>query len=109
MNQELLIPSVHSRTGDTPGRSLNQARDHQFVIGEPVYSGGTGDAISPGEAFLAGISACGGMLVERRARETGVPLRWAEAWIEGQRLRSDTSWYTAIELRFRFAGPTAEQ
>ena len=109
MNDELLITSVHSRTGAAPGRSSNVARGHEFVIGEPVYSGGTGEDISPGEAFLGGISACGVLMVERLARESGVPLRAAEVWIEGRRLRGDPSWYTAIDLRFRLDGPTGEQ
>lgn len=106
---ELLITRVHSRTGETAGRSVNMAREHPFVIGEPAYAGGTGEEISPGEAFLGGISACGVMMIERRAGETDVPLRGVEAWIEGRRLTSDPSWYTAIELRFRLPGATAEQ
>jgi uncharacterized OsmC-like protein len=108
MNDELLITRVHSRT-DVPGRSRNEARGHEFVIGEPVYAGGSGEEISPGEAFLGGISACGVMLIERRAREIGVPLRLAEATIEGTRLQSDPTWYTSIDLRFRLSGATREQ
>ena len=104
-----LITRVHSRTGDVAGRSVNVARDHTFVIGEAVASGGTGEEISPGEAFLGGISACGVMLVERRARETGLELRRAEAWIEGRRRPSDPSWYTEIDLRFRLHGATPDQ
>jgi len=49
------------------------------------------------------------LLVERRAEETGVPLRVAEAWIDGMRRRSDTSWYARVDLRFRLAGPSREQ
>jgi uncharacterized OsmC-like protein len=109
MSEELLITRVLSRTDDVPGRSVNEARDVRFVIGEPAYAGGTGEDISPGEAFLAGISACGVMLVQRRARETGVAVRGVEASIEGARLASDTSWYTAIDLRFRVLGASGEQ
>jgi uncharacterized OsmC-like protein len=109
MSEELLFTRVRSQTSDVPGRSLNEARERKFVIGEPVYAGGTGDEISPGEAFLGGISACGVMMLERRARETGVSLRHAQASIEGTRLASDTSWYTAIDLRFRLAGPSQEE
>lgn len=108
MSDELLITRVRSRT-DTPGRSVNEARGHDFVIGEPVYAGGSGEEISPGEAFLGGISACGVMLVDRRARETGDPLRRVEATIEGARQPSDPSWYTAIDLRFRLEGATPER
>ena len=109
MDEELLLTTVHSRTSGVPGRSLNAARGHHFVIDGSAASGGPAEEITPGEAFLSGISACGVLLVETRAAETGVPLRVAEAWIEGARLRSDTSRYARVNLRFRLAGPTREQ
>src|SRR5262249_14353642 len=80
---------------------VSQVRNHHFVIDEPAHGGGSGEEITPAESFLAGISACGVLLVERRAQEAGVDLRKADAWIEGARLRSDTSWFTRIDLRFR--------
>ena len=109
MSQELLITSIHSSTSGDPGRSLNQARSHHFVIDEPARSGGPGEEITPAESFLAGISACGVLIVERRAQETGIALRRAEAWIDGARQTSDTSWFTRIDMRFRLAGPRQEE
>jgi uncharacterized OsmC-like protein len=109
VDDDLLVTSVHSRTSGVPGRSLNSARSHHFVIDGSPSSGGLGEEITPGEAFLSGISACGVLLVERGALDAGVPLREAEAWIEGARRRSDTSSYARIDLRFRLAGPTREQ
>lgn len=109
MSDELLVTSVHSILSGLPGRSLNQARTNRFVIDEPAHSGGPGERITPGESFLAGISACGVMLVEGKALQSGIALAKAEAWIDGVRLRSDTSWFTRIDLRFRLTGPTQEE
>ncbi|HKA51438.1 MAG TPA: hypothetical protein VKK19_17800, partial [Candidatus Dormibacteraeota bacterium] len=71
MSDELLLTKVRSSTSGVPGRSLNQVRNHHFVIDEPAHGGGSGEEITPAESFLAGISACGVLLVERRAQETG--------------------------------------
>jgi uncharacterized OsmC-like protein len=109
MSDELLVTAVHSRTSGVPGRSLNDARGHHFVIDGSAASGGPAEEITPGEAFLSGISACAVLLVERRAEETGVPLRVAEAWIDGVRRQSDTSRYEHVDLRLRLDGPTREQ
>jgi|SRR5215469_5350266 len=109
MSDEVLLTKVRSSTSGVQGHSLNQARNHLFVIDEPAHGGGPGEEITPAESFLAGISACGVLLVERRAQEAGVDLRKADAWIEGARLRTDTSWFTRIDLRFRLSGPRQEE
>jgi uncharacterized OsmC-like protein len=109
MAEELLHTSVHSRTSGVPGRSLNDARTHHFVIDGSAAGGGPAEEITPGEAFLSGISACAVLLVESRAAATEVPLRVAEAWIDGVRRRSDTSRYERIDLRFRLDGPDRGQ
>lgn len=106
MNDELLVTAVHSRTSGVRGRSLNDVRMHHFVIDA---SGDEAEEITPAEAFLSGISACGVTMLERVAAERGVPLGVAEAWIEGARRRSDTSQFARMDLRFRLAGPTREQ
>jgi uncharacterized OsmC-like protein len=109
VSEDLLVTAVHSRTSGVHGRSLNDARGHHFVIDGSAASGGPAEEITPGEAFLSGISACGVLLVESRAAATGVPLRVAEAWIEGARRPADTSRYVRVDLRFRLTGPTREQ
>ena len=109
MDEELLVTAVDSRTSGVPGRSLNSARGHHFVIDGSATGGGPAEEITPGEAFLSGISACGVLLVESRAAATGVPLRVAEARIEGMRRPSDTSTYARVDLQFRLTGPTREQ
>ncbi len=108
-DDELVINRVRSSSTATPGRALNQVRDHQLVIDEPAHLGGPGEQITPAEAFLAGVSACGVLLVQGRARDTGVRLDRIEAAIEGVRHRSDTSVFQRIEIHFRLAGPTQRE
>ena len=105
-SQDLVVNRVHSTSTATPGRALNQVRTHQLVIDEPTHLGGPGEQITPAEAFLAGVSACGVLLVQGRARDLGVRLEEVEATIEGIRLRSDTSVFQRIEIRFLLAGPS---
>src|ERR1700686_5635670 len=103
---ELVVTRVHSASTSTPGRAINKVRDHQLVIDEPTHLGGPGEQITPAEAFLAGVSACGVLLVQGRARDTGVRLDKVEATIEGVRHRSDTSVFQRIEIGFRLSGPS---
>jgi uncharacterized OsmC-like protein len=105
-----LTTTVRSYTTGTPGRCLNQARHHHFVIDGSSHGGGPAEEVTPGEAFLAGISGCGVLLVESNARRDGLPLRRAEAIIESSRNEADTSTFTSIAIHFRLAGvdePTA--
>src|ERR1700736_5896563 len=106
---DLVINRVHSASTSTPGRAINKVRDHELVIDEPTHLGGPGEQITPAEAFLAGVSACGVLLVQGRARDAGVRLEKVEATIEGVRHRSDTSTFQRIEIRFRLSGPSQAQ
>jgi uncharacterized OsmC-like protein len=103
-SEDLVVNRVHSTSTATAGRALNQVRTHQLVIDEPTHLGGPGEQITPAEAFLAGVSACGVLLVQGRARDTGVRLETVEATIEGTRHRSDTSVFQRIEIKFRLKG-----
>ncbi len=106
--QEELRTNVVS-TIAAPGRSLNRARGHVFVVDGPPHHGGPGEELTPAELFLAGVSACGALLVEAHARETGVPLRGAEVTIDGVR-RADAPWqFVRVDLRFRLDGPSRKQ
>lgn len=61
--------SVTSVNTEVYGRTLNTARHNHFVIDSP---NGAGEALGTGEAFLAGISACGVTLVEGAAKAEGL-------------------------------------
>jgi uncharacterized OsmC-like protein len=107
--EDLVVNRVHSVTTATPGRAVNQVRNHQLVIDEPTHLGGPGEQVTPAEAFLAGVSACGVLLVQGRARDAGVRLDSVEADIEAVRHRSDTSVFQRIDMRFRLSGPTRSE
>jgi uncharacterized OsmC-like protein len=104
--EELVINRVHSSSTGTPGRSINEIRNHQLVIDEPTHLGGPGEEITPADAFVAGVSACGVLLVQGRARDTEIRLDRIDVDLEAVRSRSDTSVFQRIEMRFRLSGPT---
>lgn len=104
MADELLVNEVRSQTIGIPGRSLNSARTNHFVIDEPKRYGGPGEAPTPAEAFLAGVSACGVLLVETFAREEELPLARATATIRGIRTAADPATFREITIRFELEG-----
>src|SRR5436309_15689338 len=105
-NDDLVVNRVHSASTATPGRSINRVRDRQLVIDEPTHLGGPGEEVTPADAFLAGVSACGVLLVQGRARDTAVRLENIEVELEAVRHRSDTSVFQRIDMTFRLACPT---
>jgi uncharacterized OsmC-like protein len=104
MAEELLVTRVSSRSIGVAGRSVSNARHNHFVVDEPAYGGGPGEAVTPAEAFLAGVSACGVLLVESFARQDGVALAGVEASIEGVRTKADPSQFQKVTLRFTLRG-----
>ncbi|TMF84829.1 MAG: OsmC family protein [Chloroflexi bacterium] len=108
-NDDLVVNRVHSESTATPGRSISQVRDRELVIDEPTHLGGPGEEITPADAFLAGVSACGVLLVQGRARDTAVGLKKIDVNLEAVRHRSDTSVFQRIDMTFRLAGPSQAQ
>jgi uncharacterized OsmC-like protein len=106
MSDDLKIDSVRSISTETLGRTLNSARANHFVIDS---SSGPGEAVTSGEAFLAGISSCGVNVVSGAAQRGQVPLRRVEVEIDGVRSVQNTADFTRIDVRFFLAGPTAGQ
>ena len=106
MSQQLMVNTVHSSTTHVPGRALNSVGVHHFII-----DGSTApkEEITPVDAFLASISACGVHMVERFAAEGGTNLQRAEADIEGIRQTDDPSRFSEINLRFRLTGPSQSE
>lgn len=95
------IDTVRSGSSGVLGRSLNSARHQHFVLDSPS---GPNEAITNGEAFLAGISSCGVTLIEKHAHDTGVPLRSMEVVIEGIRSNAAPNRFQAIHVRFEMRG-----
>jgi|SRR5690606_40158018 len=106
--------AAQARSTDTFGRVLCSARNHHFVVDGPEQNGCPGEALNPGELFLAGVAACGVELVQVLAREQQLaPGRIAVA-IEGtmdrsRPVRQDLTVFNAVALRFELAGVTQAQ
>ncbi len=84
-----------------PGRALNTARNHHFVLDS---SSGPSEALTNSEAFLAGISSCGVTLIEKYAKQTGVPMTRIEVTISGTRSSTGPARFQGIEMRFEIHG-----
>jgi uncharacterized OsmC-like protein len=106
--------AVQARSTDTFGRVLCSARDQHFVVDGPAANGCPGEAVNPGELFLAGVAACGVELVQVIAKEQQLALKSIAAEITGsmdrsQPVRQDLSVFNAVALHFRIAGVTQSQ
>jgi uncharacterized OsmC-like protein len=114
VQQEVRQYELQARSTETFGRVLCSARTHHFVVDGPVQNGCPGEAITPGELFLAGIAACGVELVQVLARAQHVPLQAAAVAIRGvldpsNPVRPDLSLFNAVRLHFHLKGVTQEQ
>lgn len=109
MSNEERVTTVRSETSGTPGRSLNHARTNHFVVDEPTFAGGPGEAVTPEESFLTGVSACGVMLIEAFADEAGYPLEGVRCEIRGVRDPDDPADYKRVELDFILEGIPRDQ
>jgi uncharacterized OsmC-like protein len=101
-----IVNTVRSTSTHVPGRALNSAGVHHFVID------GTSDPheeITPVDAFLASISACAVHLVERFAAEANVPLQQVEVDIEGSRPRDEPHRFEYVSLSFMLTGVDHQQ
>jgi uncharacterized OsmC-like protein len=105
---------VSARSTDTFGRVLWSCRDQHFVADGPVWNGCPGEAVTPGELFLAGVATCGVELLQVLARADHVPLREASVEIAGELdpanpVRPDLNVFNSVTLSFRLGGVTEEQ
>ncbi len=105
---------VEARSTDTFGRVLCGCRNHHFVVDGPVQNGCPGEAVTPAEAFLAGVGACGVELLQVIARERGAPLQSARVAITAEMdranpVRADVALFNTVRLRFDLQGVTPEQ
>jgi uncharacterized OsmC-like protein len=103
--------AANARSTDTLGRVLCSARNHHFVIDGPAQAGFPGEALGPGEIFLAGVASCGVELVQALARDQGLPLTNVNVDITGMMdranpVRPDVSLFNSVELQFELAGVT---
>jgi uncharacterized OsmC-like protein len=105
---------ARAESTDVFGRVLCSIRQHHVVIDGPVQNGCPGEEVTPAEAFLAGVAACGVELIQVIARQQGVPLGSARVSIaamqdRGRPVRQDISLFNAVQLDIHLAGVTQEQ
>lgn len=106
--------AVDAHSTPTFGRVLCSARTHHFIIDGPVANGCPGEELTPPEAFLSGVAACGVELVQVIAREQSVPLRDVAVRIHAvvdrsRPVRPDVTVFNAVRLRFTLAGVSRDR
>ena len=102
---------ARARSTDVFGRVLVSCRDQHLVVDGPVDNGCPGEAITPGEAFLAAVAACGVELLQVIARDRDIGLGRVRAAIEGSIDRDhpvdpDHTVFNAVRLDLELEGVT---
>jgi uncharacterized OsmC-like protein len=103
---------VRARSTDVFGRVLCNARDHHFIIDGPVQNGCPGEEVTPPEAFLAGVAACGVELVHVIARDQGVSVGRVAATIKAtvdrsNQARADVTVFNTFRMHLTLGGTDA--
>jgi uncharacterized OsmC-like protein len=100
MPDNTITTTVRSASIGEPGRALNSARMHHFVLDSSTKP----EALSNTESFLAGISSCGVTLIENYAAANKVALTGLVAAISGVQDRADPTKFRQIEVSFELRG-----
>jgi uncharacterized OsmC-like protein len=100
---------VRSASTRTFGRVLLSARDQHLVVDGPAQNGCPGEAMTPAELFLGGVTACAAELVAVIAAEQGIGLEGVEAEMaatidRAHDVRADLTVFSRAVLRFVFHG-----
>ncbi|MFN2590282.1 MAG: OsmC family protein [Actinomycetota bacterium] len=106
--------AAEARSTQTFGRVLASARNHHVVVDGPVWNGCPGEAMTPGELFMASIATCAVELLEVIARAEEVPLEGSQVAIKGEvdpanPVRRDVTVFNRVDLRFDVRGVTQDQ
>ena len=106
--------AAQARSTETFGRVLCSCRDHHFVVDGPVWNGCPGEAITPGELFLAGVASCGVELLHVIARERDVGLRRVGVEVQGtidrsRPVRADLALFNSVRLDMELEGVSEQE
>ena len=100
------IDTVRSYSSGTPGRALNSARHNHFVLDSPS---GPNEALTNGEAFLAGVSSCGVTLIEKYALEQKIALKGMQVGIKGIRSNAEPNRFQRVDVSFEIWGVSQQE
>ena len=114
VDQEVREYRAEARSTDAFGRVLCNAREHHFVIDGPVWNGCPGEALTPGEAFMAAVAACGVELVEVIAEDQALEVGTVQVRIQGvvdkgNPVREDVTVFNRVRIDYEIGGVSEEQ
>lgn len=114
MGTEVRNYDAAARSTDVFGRVLCSAREQHFVIDGPAWNGCPAEALTPGEAFLAAVAACGVELVQVLAAADGLEIGAVEVSVHGvvepdDPVRDDMTVFNRVRMTFAIAGVTGAQ
>lgn len=98
MADRYINPKVTTVSTGIPGRHIWSARHNHVVIDDSAAHDGPGDAPGAGELFLAGITGCATLMMERLAKHSKLPLKRVEVSMEG-----------LIDTQAKYEGPAVFQ
>jgi uncharacterized OsmC-like protein len=108
MAERYIRPKVKTVSTGIPGRHIWSARHNHLVIDDSAAHQGPGDAPGAGELFLAGITGCATLMMERLARAANAPLKRVEvnmeAMIDTEARREGPAVFQSARLEFVMAG-----
>jgi uncharacterized OsmC-like protein len=84
-------------------------RDHHFIIDGPVQNGCPGEEVTPPEAFLSAVAACGVELVHVIAKEQSVQFDRVSVAVYGEldrskQKRADVTVLNEVRMTFELSG-----
>jgi uncharacterized OsmC-like protein len=105
---------ARARSTDTFGRVLCSCRENHFVVDGPVWNGCPGEAVTPGELFLAGVASCGVELLHVIARERDIRLHRVAVAVDGtidrnRPVRPDVALFNAVRLDIELEGVSVRE
>jgi uncharacterized OsmC-like protein len=113
MAERYIRPKVKTISTGMPGRHIWSARHNHLVIDDSAAHEGPGDAPGAGELFLAGITGCATLMVERLARASNAGLKRVEVNMEGvidtEARREGPAVFESARLEFVMAGISPDQ
>jgi uncharacterized OsmC-like protein len=109
MSSDIREYDATARSTASFGRVLCSARNHHVVIDGPVQNGCPGEALTPVEAFLMSVAACGVELVQVIARDRAAPVGDVRVRIYGRvdranPVRQDCTVFNSVRLGFEIDG-----